>query len=385
MDNFTYYNSVRIHFGRGEIAKISQEISKDHKVLITYGGGSVKKNGTLAQVKKALEGYSYIEFGGIEPDPHYETLMKAVEVVKDEKIDFILAVGGGSVIDGSKFIAAAAEYGGDSWDIIESAGEVIKKALPLGVVLTIAATGSEMNNGASLTRAATNDKVLFHSPEVLPRFSILDPECTYSLPPSQTGNGVVDAFVHVTEQYLTYPVNAPIQDRLAEGLLRTLIEEGPKALENPNDYDARANIMWSATMALNGLLKTGIPNDWAAHMIGMQLSGLYGMAHAHTLSVLVPALWKYKKDEKLEKLVIFAENVWDIHEGSADEKADKAIQKTVEFFEKMGLKTSLGGYDLDSKIIPEVVEKLREHGLDNLGERGNITFDDSAEILKLAL
>lgn len=385
MDNFTYYNPVRIHFGRGEIAKISREIAKDQKVMILYGGGSIKKNGVLDQVKAALNGVSYVEFGGIEANPHYETLIRAVEMVKKEDVDFLLAVGGGSVIDGTKFVAAAARYPGDNWDIIESKGTVVKEAVPFGCVLTIAATGSEMNNGSSLTRASTNDKVLFISNHVFPRFSILDPETTYSLPANQTGNGVVDAFAHVIEEYLTYPVNAKVQDGLAEGLLRALIEEGPKALENPEDYDARANIMWAATTALNGHLKTGIPGDFAAHMIGMQLSGLYGLDHAVTLSILMPALWKYKKADKLEKLVMYAKNVWDIRDGSDETKADLAIEKTTCFFEAMGLKTRLSDYGLGADIIPEVIGKLDSHGLTALGERGDITLDDSAAILKLAL
>jgi NADP-dependent alcohol dehydrogenase len=385
MDNFTYYNPVRIHFGRGEIAKISREIAKDQKVMILYGGGSIKKNGVLDQVKAALAGLSHVEFGGIEPNPHYETLVQAVEMVKKEDVDFLLAVGGGSVIDGTKFVAAAARYPGDSWDIVASKGAVVKEAVPFGCVLTIAATGSEMNNGSSFTRASTNDKVLFLSNHVFPRFSILDPETNFSLPANQTGNGVVDAFAHVMEEYLTYPVNAKVQDRLAEGLLRTLIEDGPKVLEDPRDYDARANVMWAATTALNGHLKTGIPGDFASHMIGMQLTGLYGLDHAVTLSVLMPALWKYKKADKLEKLVMFAENVWDIRDGSDESKADQAIEKTADFFETMGLKTRLSDYDLGAEIIPEVVAKLETHGLTALGERQDITLDDAAKILKLAL
>ncbi|MDW6002913.1 iron-containing alcohol dehydrogenase [Vibrio mangrovi] len=385
MDNFTFYNPTRIHFGRGEIAKITQEIGPEMKVMITYGGGSIKKNGVLEQVKQALKGITFIEFGGIEPNPHYETLLRAIDIVREEKIDFLLAVGGGSVIDGTKFIAAGAKYPGHCWDIIESGGDVVKEALPIGCVLTIAATGSEMNNGASLTRAETNDKVLFISPEVLPRFSILDPETTFSLPANQTGNGVIDAFVHVLEQYITYPVHAKVQDRLAEGLLNTLKEEGPKVLKNPTDYDARANIMWAATMALNGLLKTGIPNDWATHMIGMELTGLYGLDHAQTLTILMPALWKYKKAEKLEKLAQYAANVWGIEEGSDESKADQAIEATIHFFESMGLKTRLSDYDLGSQAITEVVAKLKEHGLTALGEHANIHLDDVEKFMELAL
>lgn len=385
MDSFTFYCPTRIHFGRGEIATIRSEIPAGSKVMVTYGGGSIKKNGVLEQVKAALADTNVIEFGGIEPNPHYETLQQAVTIARDEHIDYVLAVGGGSVIDGSKFIAAAACYEGDSWDIIESVGEVVNQALPIGCVLTLAATGSEMNNGASIMRAATQDKVLFRSPAVLPRFSILDPQTTFTLPANQTANGVVDAFVHVLEQYITYPVHAHVQDRLAEGLLLTLKEDGPKVLAEPTDYDARANIMWAATMALNGLLKTGIPNDWATHMIGMELTGLYGLDHAKTLTVLLPSLWRYKKTEKQEKLAMYARHVWGISSGSDAELAEQAIIKTEQFFEQMGLATRLSGYKIGEEAIPAVVDRLTNKGITQLGERGDIGPDDIRQIMTLAL
>ena len=269
MNNFSYRNTTQIHFGKGQIAKIKDEVPADARVLITYGGGSIKKNGVFDQVAQALDGVSFIEFGGIEANPHFETLMKAVEIVKKENINFILAVGGGSVIDGSKFIAAAARYPNDPWEIIQTYGAKVTAAVPLGCVLTLAATGSEMNNGAVITKAATQDKLFFFSEHVQPRFSVLDPETTFSLPARQTGNGVVDSFVHVVEQYVTYPVNAKVQDRFAEGLILNLLEDGPKALANPTDYDVRANLMWTATMALNGLIATGVPADWATQPIMM--------------------------------------------------------------------------------------------------------------------
>jgi NADP-dependent alcohol dehydrogenase len=385
MNNFTFYNPARVHFGRDQITQLKNEIGSNKRVLITYGGGSVEANGILDKVKDALYGVTLFEFKGIEPNPHYETLQRAIELVKSQNIDFLLAVGGGSVIDGTKFIAAGAKYEGDSWDIIETRGAVVADAVDMGCVLTLAATGSEMNNGSVITRAATQDKLYFVSDHVLPKFAILDPETTYTLPSRQTANGVVDAFVHVLEQYVTYPVNAKVQDSLAEGLLNTLKDEGPKALVNPTDYDARANIMWSATMALNGLLRIGVPNDWATHMIGQEITGLYGLDHAQTLAIVIPAVWKYKKTAKLEKLVQYATNVWGITEGSADLIADKVIDKTIEFFEQMGVKTRLSDYGLGSEIIPEVVAKLEEHGHIQLGEHGDITPNDAAAILNLAL
>jgi NADP-dependent alcohol dehydrogenase len=265
MQNFTFYNPTRILFGQGRIADLAREVPANARVLITYGGGSVVKTGTLAEVKTALDGYTVLEFGGIEPNPTYETLMQAVELARREKIDFLLAVGGGSVIDGTKFIAAAIPFAGEPWDILAKRAK-IGSAIPLGSVLTLPATGSEMNSGAVITKRATDDKLAFSNPKLFPRFSVLDPTKTYTLPPRQVANGVVDAFVHIVEQYLTYPVDAKVQDRFAEGLLLTLVEDGPKALQEPENYDVRANLMWTATLALNGLIGVGVPNDWATHM-----------------------------------------------------------------------------------------------------------------------
>lgn len=385
MDNFSYKNTTQIHFGKGQISKLKDEVPADARVLITYGGGSIKKNGVFEQVQAALDGITYFEFGGIEPNPHFETLMKAVELIKQEKITYILAVGGGSVIDGSKFIAAAALYPNEPWEIIQTYGAKVTAALPLGCVLTLAATGSEMNKGAVITKAETKDKLFFFSDHVQPRFSILDPETTYSLPPRQTGNGVVDSFVHVVEQYVTYPVNAKVQDRFAEGLLLNLIEDGPKALENPTDYDVRANLMWTATLALNGLIATGVPADWATHMIGQEITGLYGLDHAQTLAVVQPAVWLYKQEQKKAKLLQYAERVWGLHEGDDDSRVMAAIENTRQFFEQMGVPTRLSAYGLDASVIDPVVAKLEAHGHVNLGEHGDITAVDVKAILTLAL
>ena len=385
MNNFTYFNPTRIHFGKGEIAKLAEEIPVDAKVLITYGGGSIKKNGVLDQVHAALAGRSYQEFGGIEANPHFETLMQAVAVVKTESIDYILAVGDGSVIDGSKFIAAAARYEGDAWEILQTYGSKISDAVPLGTVLTLAATGSEMNNGAVITKAETQDKLFFFSPFMQPRFSILDPETTYTLPARQIANGVVDAYVHTLEQYTTYPVQAKVQDRFAEGLLRTLLEEGPAALANPQDYDVRANLMWTATMALNGTLSTGVPTDWATHMIGHELTGLYGLDHAQTLAIVQTAVWKHKLAAKQAKLAQYAERVFDVHDGSEADKAQAAIARTEAFFSAMGNPVRLSAYGLGDEVIDAVAAKLTAHGHTALGEHADITPDDVKQILRLAL
>jgi len=385
MNNFTYHNPTRIHFGQGQIAKLAEEIPADAKVLITYGGGSIKKNGVLDQVHAALQGRNYQEFGGIEANPHFETLMQAVEIVQRDGIDYILAVGGGSVIDGSKFIAAAARYEGDPWEILTTYGSKIVDAVPLGTVLTLAATGSEMNSGAVITKAATQDKLFFFSPFVQPRFSILDPVTTYSLPARQIANGVVDAYVHTLEQYSTYPVNAKVQDRIAEGLLRTLIEEGPVALANPQDYDARANLMWAATMALNGTLSTGVPTDWATHMIGHELTALYGLDHAQTLAIVQTAVWKHKLASKQAKLAQYAERVFDVREGSEASKAQAAIEQTERFFAAMGNPPRLSAYGLGEEVIEAVAAKLIAHGHVALGEHADITPEDAKAILRLAL
>lgn len=380
MNNFVLHTPTRILFGQGQIAHLAAEIPADSKVLITFGGGSVKNNGVMDQVYSALQGFDVQEFGGIEPNPSYETLMQAVEVVKREKITFLLAVGGGSVLDGTKFIAAAAFYPQDPWHILQTGGAEIEHALPIGSVLTLPATGSESNRSAVITRRATHDKQAFRNNHVFPRFAVLDPVYTYSLPPRQIANGVVDAFVHTIEQYLTYPVDARVQDRFAEGLLLTLIEEGPRALAEPENYDVRANVMWSATMALNGLIGAGVPQDWATHMLGHELTALHGLDHAQTLAIVLPSLMNVKRDTKREKLLQFAERIWGINEGSEDRRIDGAIAATRSFFEQMGVPTRFSDYQLDGTSIPALLAKLEEKGLTALGERQDITLDVSRRI-----
>ncbi|ANI30114.1 aldehyde reductase [Yersinia entomophaga] len=385
MQNFTLHTPTKVLFGKGQIAELANQIPADARVLITYGGGSVKSTGVMDQVYQALKNHQFEEFGGIEPNPTYETLMKAVELIRAGDFDFLLAVGGGSVLDGTKFIAAAVAYPEDPWQILETAGSNITEAIPMGSVLTLPATGSEANNGAVVSRRSTGDKRHFFSPHVQPLFAILDPVVTYTLPKRQVANGVVDAFVHTIEQYLTYPVNAKVQDRFAEGLLLTLIEEGPKALENPKDYDVRANIMWSATMALNGLIGAGVPQDWATHMLGHELTALHGLDHAQTLAVVLPSLLEAKKEQKRAKLLQYAERVWNLHEGTEEQRIDGAIAATRHFFEAMGVPTRLSEYGLDGSTIPSLIKKLDEHGYRSLGEHGDITLADSQRIYEAAI
>ena len=386
MNNFNFHNPVKILFGKGKIAELSKNVPANARILLTYGGGSIHKNGVYDQVIAALKGFTIVEFGGIEPNPHYETLMKAVKVVKAEKIDFLLAVGGGSVLDGTKFIAAAALYAGElAWDI--AAKQIsVSKALPLGAVLTLAATGSEMNSGGVITREATQEKFAFGSPVLFPVFSVLDPTITYSLPQRQVANGIVDAYVHVIEQYLTYPVNSPVQDRFAEGILLTLIEEGPKAstAETP-DYENRANLMWAATMALNGLLSTGVKSDWATHMIGHELTAFHGIDHAVTLAIVLPGLMRLMKDKRREKLLQYATRVWNITEGTDEQRIESAIQQTESFFRQVGISTLLSEHHVGQDTIDKIVERFTQRKMRAVGAQQDVSIADVGELLKMRL
>ncbi|WP_167606903.1 iron-containing alcohol dehydrogenase [Maribellus sediminis] len=381
MYNFEYKNPVKIIFGKGTIPSVANEVPKGAKILMTYGGGSIKRTGVYDQVKNALKDCVLVEFSGIEPNPHYETCMKAVEVVKAENIDFLLAVGGGSVLDATKFIAAAALYEGDDpWDILAK-GAQVKAALPLADVLTLPATGSEMNGNSVITKAATQEKKAFGSPLVMPKFSILDPECVFTLPDKQVANGVVDAFVHVMEQYLTFNVNAPLQDRLAEGILLTLVEEGPKVLADRKDYVAAANFMWSATMALNGLIAVGVPQDWGTHLIGHELTAFHGIDHGRTLAIVLPGMMNLKRENKKDKLLQFGERIWGISDRTTDERIDATIAKTVEFFESLGVPTTLPEYDVPASTIDRITLRFKESGM-KFGEKGDIDYQGVEAILK---
>jgi NADP-dependent alcohol dehydrogenase len=385
MNNFDYHNPTRILFGAGQIAAVAQHIPPAARVLLLYGGGSIKANGTYDEVKAALSGHIVLEFGGIEPNPHYETLMRAVALIKAEKIDFLLAVGGGSVIDGTKFVAAAAVFDGDPWEILAKGGKIVQGALPFGAVLTLPATGSEMNSASVITRAATREKRAFASPFVYPQFSVLDPSKTFTLPLRQVGNGVVDAFIHVMEQYMTYPADAPVQDRFAEGLLQTLIEQGPRVLAAPEDLSVRANIMWTATMALNGLIGVGVPQDWSTHLIGHELTALYGLDHAQTLAIVLPGILSVRRKAKRGKLLQYAERVWGLREGAEEARIDAAIERTRAFFEQMGVPTRLSGYGLDAAAIDAVAAGLEAGGLVKLGEHRDVTPSVAKEALRLSL
>lgn len=385
MNNFTFHNPTRIHFGEGQINKISQEIPKDAKVLMVYGGGSIKSNGVYDQVNEALSGYEWSEFSGIEPNPLYDTAMKAIQIIKDECIDYLLAVGGGSVIDAVKFIAAAALYdNGDPWDMLAKQAPV-KQVLPFGVVLTLPATGSESNSGSVMTREG--NKLFFGTPLVYPVFAVLDPVTTLSLSKRQIGNGVIDAFVHTVEQYLTYPVNAKIQDRFAEGILQTLIEEGPLALtdEHKDSLEVRGNIMWSATLALNGLIGVGVPHDWSTHMIGHELTALHGIDHARTLSIVYPAVLKICKEAKHDKLIQYGKRVWKLTNQDDVQLINEAIAKTENFFRTMQVPIRLSDVNLGKKDINAILTKLEKNRMVALGEHQDIDLEVSRKILEIAV
>ena len=385
MNNFDFYNPTRIAFGEGKIAALDTLVPANAKVLILFGGDSARRTGTLSEVEAALGERQVQLFGGIEPNPSFETLMEAVTVVQRDGIDYLLAVGGGSVIDGTKFVAAASIFDGDAWDILLKGGTNIHRALPFGSVLTLPATGSEMNKGAVVTRKSLQAKLPFHSEHVFPQFSVLDPTKSFTLPPRQVANGVVDAFVHIVEQYLTYPASAPVQDRFAEGLLQTLIDIGPQALSDPENYSVRADLMWVATLALNGLIGAGVPQDWATHMLGHELTALHGLDHAQTLAIVLPAMLTERKDAKHGKLVQYAQRVWSINEGSESDQARAAIEKTRAFFESLGVKTRLGDYQLAEEHIEPLIKSLEEHGMTALGEHNDVTPDVCRRVLHASL
>lgn len=384
MLNFELYNPTKLIFGKGQIEKLSSLVPKNAKILLAYGGGSIFKNGIYQQTIDNLKGFEIVEFGGIEPNPHFETLMKAVEVIKAEKIDFILAVGGGSVIDGVKFISAAVHFDGNPIDILQKRLLIKENAMPFGAILTLPATGSEMNSSSVVTIQATQEKLSFGGSALFPQFSICDPTVIQSLPKRQLENGVVDAFTHVMEQYLTYPHEGYLQDRIAEGILQTLIEVGPKVVENPSDYALASNFMWSCTMALNGLIQKGVPNDWATHMIGHELTALYGIDHARTLAIIGPNLYRVLFETKKEKLAQYGKRIFNLS-GTVDEIANEAINKTVEFFQQMGMNTKLSQYTDDySKTADFIVNRFDERGWKALGERQNITLEKLKSIVEMS-
>ena len=381
MDNFVFQNTTKLIFGKGQIAKLASELPEGKKILVTFGGGSVKANGVYDQVKAALAGFDHIEFWGIEPNPKVETLRKAVEICKSEGVEFILAVGGGSTLDGSKLIAAAAKIEEDAWELVRNP-KLYGGTLPFASVMTLPATGSEMNRGAVISNVATGEKYAFYN--TYPVFSILDPTTTFSLPPFQVACGLADTFVHIMEQYLTDTGISPLMDRWAEGVLSTVVEVAPKVRENQHDYDAMATYMLSATMGLNGFVAMGVPQDWATHMIGHEITALAGITHGQTLVVVLPAVMNVMRAEKGRKIAQYGERVWGITEGSLDERIDKTIAATEEFFRSLGLAVRLSELGLGESLVEEIVCRFKERGT-LLGENSNIDYAVVDRILRQRL
>lgn len=385
MNNFEFKNPTKIIFGKNTIIKISTEIPKDAKVLMLFGGGSIKKNGIYEQVITALSGYNFLEFGGIPANPEYSVLLKALAIIKKENITYLLAVGGGSVIDATKFLASAALYqGAEPWDILKNNIRT-ETAMPFGTVLTLPATGSEMNSGAVITREETGEKLGMGGPGLFPQFSIMDPEVIKSIPPRQIQNGIIDAFTHVMEQYMTYPIQAKLQDRFAESIMQTLVEIAPVITKDTSNYEAACDFMWCCTMALNGLIQKGVPTDWAIHAMGHELTAMYGIDHARTLAIIAPRHYRYKLENKKEKLAQYGERVWGLTSGSTEEKAEQAIAKTEAFFNGLGVATKLSEYTDSYKGTAEkVAAALEARGWVALGERKDIKPSDVKEIIEMS-
>ncbi len=385
MNNFQYKNPTKILFGKNQIENLATEIPENAKILMLYGGGSIKKNGIYDQVSKALSKFEVVEFGGIPANPEYAVLMNALEVVKKENITFLLAVGGGSVIDGTKFLSAAALYEGDEpWDILVKNIRTLK-GMPFGTVLTLPATGSEMNSGAVITRAETKEKFAMGGPGLFPMFSILDPEVVKSIPQRQIANGLADSFTHVLEQYMTYSVDAKLQDRFAESILQTIIEVAPSILKDTTDYNAASNFMWGCTMALNGLIQQGVPSDWAIHAIGHELTALFGIDHARTLAIIIESHYTQNFEDKKGKLAQYAERVWNVNEGTLEEKAKVGIEKTIEFFHSLGIDTKLSDYVKEYKGTAEIISKrFEERGWKGIGEKGKVTPEMVKTIVEMS-
>ena len=378
MENFIFQNPVKLIMGKGMIARLAKEIPSDKRIMITFGGGSVKKNGVYDQVKEALKNHFTVEFWGIEPNPAIETLRKAIALGKEEKVDYLLAVGGGSVIDGTKLISAGILYDGDAWDLV-LAGRPVTHTVPLATVLTLPATGSEMNNGAVISRRETKEKYPFYAN--YPIFSILDPEVTFTLPPHQVACGLADTFVHVMEQYMTTTDQSRLMDHWAESILSTLVEIAPKIKEDPRNYDLLADFMLSATMGLNGFIAMGVTQDWATHMIGHELTALHGLTHGATLAIVFPGTLRTLRKQKEGKILQYGERVWGINSGTTEERVSQAIEKTEQFFQSLGLSTRLSQEKIGDATITEIENRFNERNA-AFGEAKNVTGSVAREILE---
>ncbi len=377
MKNFTYCNPTRLVFGRGAIARLARLIPEGRRIMITFGGGSVQRNGVYDQVAAALAGREWVEFWGIGPNPTVETVREAVALGREHGVDFLLAVGGGSVIDATKLIAAALCGDVDPWEIVLAgrAGATVS----MGTVLTIAATGSEMNNGAVISREETREKRAFHG--AYPVFSVLDPEVTRSLPRCQIACGLADTFVHVLEQYLTGAGQSRLMDRWAEGILHSVREVAPAVLGEERDYDALADYMLAATLALNDMIAMGVEQDWATHMIGHELTALCGLTHGATLAIVACGTMRVLRGQKRAKLLQYGERIWGIAEGGDEERIDRTIEATEAFFRSLGLSTRLAEEGIGEETIAEVECRFDAEGV-RYGEAANVDGAMARRILE---
>ena len=376
MNNFIFQNPTKLVFGKGQIAKLTELLPDNINLMLTFGGGSVTKNGVYDQVKEALKGRNFIEFWGIEPNPRVETLRKAVKMGKENNINYLLAVGGGSVLDGTKLIAAGIATDTEPWEIVK--GGVAKEQIPFASVMTVPATGSEMNGAAVISREETQEKYGFFG--TYPQFSILDPEVTYSLSPYQIACGLADAFTHVLEQYMTTPGQSRLMDRWAEGVLLSVKEIAPGIKHNPHDYDLMSDYMLSATLALNDFIRMGITQDWATHQIGHELTALHGITHGHSLAIAMPGTLRILKEQKKGKLLQYGERIFNITAGTEDERVEKAIEMTEQFYRSLGLTTRLSEEGIGMDTIETIASRFNDRG-DAFGENSNVTGDVTREIL----
>ncbi|MDM5228694.1 iron-containing alcohol dehydrogenase [Cytobacillus sp. NJ13] len=387
MQNFTFYNPTKLIFGKDQLSQLQTEIPQyGKKVLVVYGGGSIKRNGLYDKVKAQLHeiGAEVFELSGVEPNPRISTVRKGVEICKAEGIDFLLAVGGGSVIDCTKAIAAGAKYDGDAWDLVIKKAFAVK-ALPFGTVLTLAATGSEMNAGSVITNWETNEKYGWGSPVTFPKFSILDPVNTFTVPRNQTVYGIVDMMSHVLEHYFHLEENTDFQDRMCESLLITIMEAAPKLLEDLESYEHRATILYSGTMALNGILNMGYRGDWATHNIEHAVSAVYDIPHGGGLAILFPNWMKHNLNVKPERFKQLAIRVFNVDpEGKTDEEtALEGIERLREFWNSIGAPTRLADYDIDDSKIELMADKATVNG--EFGNFAKLNHDDVVSIYRASL
>lgn len=366
MQNFTYQNPTKLIFGKDQVEQLKVEVPQyGKKVLLVYGGGSIKRSGLYDRVLRVLNeiGAQVFELAGVEPNPRVSTARKGIDLCKREGIEFLLAVGGGSVIDCTKLIAAGTKYNGDAWDFVTGKAEA-KTALPFGVVLTLAATGSEMNCGSVITNWETNEKYGWGSPAIFPKFSILDPVNTFTVPKNQTVYGMVDMMVHVCEHYFHLEDNTPLQDRMCEGLLRTVIETAPKLINDLDNYDYRATILYCGTMALNGMLSMGFAGDWATHDLEHAVSAVYDIPHGGGLAILFPNWMKHNLTIKPERFKQFAVRVFDVDPKgkTAEEAGLEGIQKLRDFWTSVGAPSRLADYDIDDSKLELMADKAMANG-----------------------